>query len=528
MNLVFACIICLIFTAMSSVPATAGRLMGAPSMAKTGSSQTSLPPARSSASNPASSPVSTFLPRPVFRPGELLIRYSKEAVIHRLALTHEKIGSRITGHNRRLKVQKIRLKKGMDEETAATLYLDSGLVDIAEKHVVRYPNRIPGDPLFSDQWGMSRIDAPGAWDITAGAPEITVAVIDTGIDYRHPDLAANIRTNSVELNGQPGIDDDRNGFVDDVRGWDFAGVSAYDGEDDDNDPTDTFGHGTHVAGIIAGKGDNALGIAGVCWNIGIMPLKITADNDQTNIMDVFDIVAALDYARENGARIINCSFGSTGYSDIEQAAFADLKTSGIPVVCAAGNEGTDMSLYSYRVYPASYELDNIISVTASDMNDDPTGFSSFGIESVDVAAPGTGITSTSLSNGYEPMDGTSMAAAHVSGIVAMILSINPDTDYRAVKSIIIDTVDPVSSWSGKLVSEGRVNAFNAVTKMLTPVAGDLNHDRVVEIEDAVLALRIISLSGLSTGINAEGDIDGDGKIGAAEAVYVLQKISGFR
>ncbi len=395
--------------------------------------------------------------RSLYKPGELLLKAKKDVLpadIHRL---HTALGSRVLETIKSLQLQKIVLTKGMDEDVAATLYMQSGLFDVAEKHALRYKNNVPNDPLLNDQWGMTRIQAPAAWDITTGNNEVVVAVIDTGVDYNHPDLADNIWINAVEYNGTDGVDDDGNGKVDDVHGWDFAG----DGVTEDNDPMAYDSHGTHVAGIIAARGNNNLGVTGVCWNLKIMPVKIQADGATS--MDTFDIIKGMEYAMDNGARVINCSYGGAAFVYSERELLLQLGAQkGMLAVCAAGNDGNNND-GDDKNYPASYDLDNILAVAASNQSDQLSYYSNYGNETVDLMAPGDYIKSTVLDNTYNIMSGTSMATPHVTGIAGLLLSINPVLDYAGLKTIIMDTVDPVDGAVGLLVTGGRVNAYAAVT-----------------------------------------------------------------
>jgi subtilisin family serine protease len=255
--------------------------------------------------------------------------------------------------------------------------------------------RIPNDPLFAELWGMNNtgqtggtedadIDAPEAWEVASGVPEgsdIIVGVIDTGIDYLHPDLVDNMWTNEAELNGIPGFDDDGNGYVDDVYGYDFY--------QDDSDPSDAAGHGTHCAGTIAGVGDNMIGVAGVNWRCKMMALRFLNAGGGG---DTFDAVEAVNYGVANGARILSNSWGGGGYSESMEAAIINARDHGVLFVAAAGNWG--MNNESEPFYPASYEVSNVISVAATDHTDSLASFSNYGNESVDLGAPGVNILST--------------------------------------------------------------------------------------------------------------------------------------
>lgn len=322
--------------------------------------------------------------RPLYKPGELLVKFKDGVSDNNIESLHKALGSTVIARQPRHNMDQVKIRSGLSETYAVGAYANSPIVEIVERHALRYPQEAPNDPLFSSQWALQNISAPHAWDFTQGLPDIVIAVIDTGVDYDHPDLAENIWTNQAEVSGVPGIDDDRNGFVDDLRGWDFA--------DNDNYPLDVDGHGTHVAGIISASGNNAAGIAGVCWNVRIMGLKVQPDGEEA--MESAAVIDAIDYAIDQGARIINCSFGSGGDSTLEKAAYNRLKIAGGLAVCAAGNSGENTDILANRNYPSCYDLNNIISAAASMENDDLASFSNFGPVSVDLAAPGANVIST--------------------------------------------------------------------------------------------------------------------------------------
>jgi serine protease len=261
---------------------------------------------------------------------------------------------------------------------------------------------VPNDPMFSSQWALANnqtgadIRALAAWDINTNASNITVAVIDTGIDYKHSDLAANMWRNSREIPNN-GLDDDGNGYIDDVFGYDFA--------NNDSDPMDDHGHGTHVAGIIGAVANNGRGIAGVAWNVRLMAVKFLSSNGTGTVADA---VRAIDYAVQMGARIINASWGGAGYSSILAQAINRAENAGVLFVTAAGNNGTNND--QTPTYPASFPNTNILAVAASDRNDNLATFSNFGPSTVHLAAPGVGILSTLPNDGYASWSGTSMAA----------------------------------------------------------------------------------------------------------------------
>ncbi len=322
------------------------------------------------------------------KPGELLVRFKDPGARDQMARLHQFLGSTPLKQINSLGLHRVRLDPGLPLETAIRMYQATGLVASAEAHATRRAHgMVPNDPRFLEQWGLTAIQAPQAWALTQGSPEVVIAVIDTGVNFRHPDLQGNIWINQAEAEGREGGDDDHNGYVDDIHGWDFA--------DNDNQPLDTDSHGTHVAGIIGAVTDNALGIAGVCPRVRLMVLKV--QGDETQEMDTFDIVQAIEYARNQGATIINCSFGGDQFQTEEFNAFERFQndTQGW-IIASAGNESTNIDLAP--LYPASYDLSHIISVGASEQTAPQTyglaGFSNYGAAHVDLMAPGDEVLST--------------------------------------------------------------------------------------------------------------------------------------
>lgn len=328
--------------------------------------------------------------------GELLVKYKADTRKSASMRYQKNLGITTIRQFKTSKGRVIKLPVSMSVEHALDILKNDPDVEWAEPNYLRHAYAIPNDAFFDEAWGLNNtgqvingtngiddadIDATEAWDITTGNTSIIIAVIDSGIDYNHPDLKDNIWINEVELNGVDGEDDDNNGYIDDIRGWNFA--------DNNNNPMDSNSHGTHVAGIIGAGGDNATGISGVCWNVKIMPLKFL---DPLGVGLVSDEVEAIEYAIDNGAHIINASFGDPGFSNQEQEAIGEAQYAGILFVTAAGNEGEHID--SYPIYPAAYTLDNILSVTASNQNDELPYWANYGPVGVDVAAPGVNIYST--------------------------------------------------------------------------------------------------------------------------------------
>jgi len=330
---------------------------------------------------------------------------------------------------------------------------------------------IPNDASFGTLWGLnnsgrspgvgnSDINAPEAWETTTGSRSVVVAVIDSGVDYTHPDLAANVWTNPREVAGD-GIDNDANGFVDDVRGWDFANADA--------DPMDDDGHGTHVSGTIGAVGNNAIGVTGVNWRVSIMGLKFldAEGNGYTS-----DAVAAVKYAtrmrRDFGANVvaINASWGGETRSTALANAIAAAGRAGILFVTAAGNESSNND--RTPSYPANLSDDSVIAVAATNHSNRLAAFSNYGSTTVDLAAPGVGILSTVPGGGYASFSGTSMATPYVTGTVALMAAANPRATAVEIRSALLSTVTPVAALSGKVATGGLLDAAAAVRAITQP------------------------------------------------------------
>ena len=323
---------------------------------------------------------------------------------------------------------------------------------------------VPDDPRFQQQWSLrnlgqtggnpgSDISAVSAWALTLGRPEIVVGVIDTGVDYNHPDLANSMWVNPGEIPNN-GIDDDGNGWVDDVHGM--------DGFDDDGDPMDEQRHGTHVAGTIAAS-DNNQGVVGVAPNVKIMALRFLGPNGSGSTSDA---IKCIDYAIANGAHLTNNSWGGGGQSRSLRDAINRAAAANQLFIAAAGNSGRDID--ASPSYPASYDVPNVISVGASDSRDRKAGFSNFGQNSTDLFAPGAGILSTTPNNNYSSFSGTSMASPHVAGVAALMLSLDEDLGFEEVKENLLSTTDQIPAFADISLSGGRLNASKAVESAFAP------------------------------------------------------------
>ncbi len=358
------------------------------------------------------------------------------------------------------------VKDAIDENWSSK---DSRILRV-EPNYLLFTQALPNDPSFSQQWALNNygqtggtanchINAAQAWDITAGAG-VVVAVIDTGVDYTHPDLGGQMWVNPGEIAGN-GIDDDGNGYVDDLYGFNFA--------QDNNNPIDENGHGTHCAGIIAARGNNGVGIAGISWGARIMACRFLGANGSGTVSDAIE---AINYAVANGARILNNSWGGTGYSVALEAAIQNAKNNGVLFVAAAGNSARNNDVTPH--YPSSYPISNIIAVAATNHNDALASFSCYGKQSVHIGAPGVSILST-VPGGYAFYSGTSMAAPQVSGAAALLLSLDPAMSLLELKDRLIWTGDAAGGLTQTTVTGLRLNARNALAvqntvTLLTPLA----------------------------------------------------------
>lgn len=389
-----------------------------------------------------------------FVPGEILVKFKGMVDAQTYEFDRSRLGIRAIKRLDGKGVHRIKLAPDLSVEEAQRIWQQDAQVEYAEPNYFRYLARTPDDSAYPSQWNLPQIAAPAAWDIATDCVATVVAIIDSGVDYEHPDLAANMWTNPAEIAGD-GIDNDGNGYLDDALGWDFV--------NDDNDPMDENGHSTHVAGTIGAVGDNGLGVASLCWAGRIMALRaFDADGNAT----VADIIEAMQYARTKGARIVNASYAGADFSQAEYDMIRLLNSAGILLVVAAGNEGVDND--RLPSYPAGYDLPNIIAVAATDPNDRLASFSNFGPATVQVAAPGVSIFSTYLNNDYAFGSGTSMAGPHVSGLAALVWSANPDLDAYQVKGRILDCVDRLADLSGRLFTAGRIHAGNSMLNIPAP------------------------------------------------------------
>jgi len=425
--------------------------------------------------------------------GKLIVKTKEEATSEDLEELNRRNGAstdKQIAPNLEPGLHRISLPRGLTVREAVGRYEGNrNVIEYAEPDFLRFASTTPAnDPYYKNGslWGLNNtstsaadIAAPEAWDRTTGnTSNPIVAVIDEGVDIYHPDLKANIWVNQKEKNGVSRKDDDGNGKVDDINGWNAYKNSpkVYEGNQDD--------HGTHVAGTIGAVGNNGTGVTGVNWQTDIMGCKFMGPAGGYTS----DAIECLDYVTVSGAKVSNNSWGGGGYN---QALYDTIKKAGTDYghifVVAASNEGVNND--STPVYPSSYgaddaatsstykttatpngfaPLDNVISVAATDKSDAKSSFSNYGLKSVDLGAPGSGIYSTLPENKYGSYSGTSMATPHVTGTVGLVWAKNPGLTPTQVKSLILNNVDKISSMDQKTVSAGRLNAYKAVNATLTP------------------------------------------------------------
>lgn len=350
----------------------------------------------------------------------------------------------------------IEYSKGIDPVLLSRKLKNNPNIEYVEPIYVHKLVKIPSDPRVNQQYYLSKIKVFEAWDLLpSDVDTIVVGIVDTGVDFEHPDLSQNEYINLGEIGVDSlgrdkrtnGVDDDNNGFIDDYRGWDFAG--------NDNDPKPLNGHGTHVAGIIGATINNDIGGCGIVPKVKLLACKCSPDNNNSTIISGYE---ALFYAGVMGAKVINCSWGSTGYSNYEQEVINSLNRIGCCVVAAAGNNGSMQDFY-----PASY--DGVLSVAAVDSNDIKASFSNYS-NKIGVSAPGVDIYSTVPGNTYAAWDGTSMASPVASGVLALIRqkfqNFSPKQYYEILKKTSQDIYDLNKNFIG-LLGLGRVNALNSLS-----------------------------------------------------------------
>ncbi len=351
-------------------------------------------------------------------------------------------------------------RSGKEEFASKGRTTELGKPVVSKANPAKEMEVIMNDPAISAAWGQKMIDSGRAWRISQGSRDIKVCVIDTGADMNHPDLKANFWTNPGETGKDKfgrnkatnGVDDDGNGFVDDVHGWNFV--------DNNNNLKDEHGHGTHIAGIIGAEGGNGIGISGVSPKVSLVILKYY-DSKGSDVNNLVNTVKAIDYAVKMNCNIINYSGGGIAPSNDEKSAIERANRKGILFVAAAGNERSNSDVRKY--YPADYGLPNILSVTAIDRFQNVLPSSNFGEQTVDVAAPGNDIISTLPNGQYGFMTGTSQATAFATGVAALVMASN--TELRTASNVIkylTQTGDNDEKLAGKTRYKKRLNSYKAL------------------------------------------------------------------
>ncbi len=456
-------------------------------------------------------------------PNQLIVQFQEGVSGEEIIKIIRSSGASICKHIPLLRSYVLSLPPTLPLESVLHWFEKQKAVSFVEPNLLlKVQETIPNDLKFTDQWALYNTDQSGGsgsgdisavtgWDIEKGSPDIIIAVIDTGAEYTHPDLQANIWQNPEEIPAN-GIDDDQNGFADDIVGWDFVEAqNCFQGEDcsqQDNDPQDLLGHGTHVAGIIAAATNNSIGIAGVSWNSKLMILRAGYKSDTgAGLLEADDVASAILYAANNGAKIINASWGDYESSTIVEQAISYAVTKDVLIVAAAGNGNTDK-----HFYPAATESSNIIAVGSTDSSDKKAGSSNFGLW-VDISAPGEAILSTCIGNTYCYKSGTSMATPHVTGLAALLFSHFQGWPAAFIKELVLSGADIIPALNGLNKVSGRINIFSSLS------LGFRNPDLFV----SHFSQSFGSDNCYSPGI-CEGDMDGDGDVDGLDIIGLIRQI----
>lgn len=393
---------------------------------------------------------------------ELLVKFKDGAASTQSRQAHSLIGASVVEEFPAIGWQRIKLPKGVSLKAAIGSYENTGEVEAVQPNFYYHLLATPNDPRFPEpgMYGLTKISAPAAWDLTTGSSTVVVADIDTGLRYTHQDIAANAWTNPGEINGNS-IDDDGNGFVDDYYGYDFF----YN----DSDPADQNGHGTLTAGTIGAVGNNGIGVVGVNWNVKLMAIKIYSptgtDTTSAMLINAYNYVTLMKNRGVN-IRVTNNSYGgcleACGFDRATKDALDAMGNAGILNVFAAGNSLMNNNNDVTPFYPASYTSPSVLAVAASNQSDDRAF--NFGLKSVDLAAPGVQILSTynGSDSDYAIFSGTSMSTPHVAGAAALLASYNPSLSAASLKATLMNTVDQLPQWNGFVKTGGRLNVSNAL------------------------------------------------------------------
>jgi subtilisin family serine protease len=409
---------------------------------------------------------------PNFIPGQVLVKFKNSNSVYKIKFSTEE-----------------KLNKILDK------YNNHPLVEYAEPNYIYQTSLIPPDVMYGEQETyLEKINAPQAWNISAGSKKIIIAIIDSGIDLDHPDLKNNLWTNFAEIPDN-GIDDDENGYTDDVQGWDFVENSNNPEPELNQEYSITaINHGTVVAGIAAAEGGNAEGGVGIAWRASIMPLRVL-DNKGFGTTD--QVAEAINYAVKMGAKIINLSFVGSGESHTLANAIRNAYEKNVLVVAAAGNEiSQGINLDETPAFPVSHDGPNgenwVIGVASIDKNDKLASFSNYGSKNIDISTPGVSLFSTTFHNPnfsdftseYQTgWTGTSVSAPQVSGAAALIMAVKPNLTLRQIKELLINNTTPIANKQNagfeKLVGSGRLNIYNSLSKSLIVSPSENTYSKII-------------------------------------------------
>jgi hypothetical protein len=433
-----------------------------------------------------------------------------------------------------LDFSKVRMEEDQIDE-----FLNSLPFNVVEKNQLYQTQTTPDDEFFESQWALENngprppiqnsvagvdVGILESWNLSQGDPDLLIAVVDTGVDYSHQDLKENIWINHVELNGRAGVDDDGNGYIDDIHGYNFV--------DDNGDPRDGNSHGTHCAGVIGAIADNGIGIAGILNRVRMLPVKFLSDGGSGTTAAAIE---AVSYAVKMNSDVISNSWGGGGFSQLLENEIALARDKGIVFVVAAGNNGTNND--RRKRYPANYDLENIIVVASHDSRERLASSSNYGAKSVHLAAPGVLIYSTIPGDRYGYKSGTSMATPHVSAAIGMLYSYSGsgNLNFSDLKTRLEDTTLPVSSFLGKIKSSGRLSISRLLNDIRSqverpdptlwreyhlptpfesehPYANDLSLERTIEIPGARFLKVVVNKMELEDFFDFFNLYNGDGEL----------------
>jgi len=411
-------------------------------------------------------------------PGQLLVRFRDNASAGAMATANSTVGAQVLQSFQI--VHNLKLVSVPDAVSALAAYKADPSVLYAQPNYIYRINKTPNDPRYGELWNLNNtgqgggkpdadVDAPEAWNKVTGSMKIAVGDIDTGITYTHEDLAAHTMVNPAECNGKSGVDDDGNGYVDDCHGIDTF--------NHDSDPIDDAGHGTHTAGTIGAVGNNGKGVVGVNWDVTIVSCKSHAADGNGTAASIIECYQYMEIEKAHGVNVVatNNSYGgcneACGYDQATYDAIKSNMRHGIVFVASAGNDSSNND--TTAKYPATYYLPNIISVAATDKNDNKASFSNYGIRTVTLGAPGVSVLSTYLNNGYAFLSGTSMAGPYVAGTVGLLAAEHPTWSWKQLRNVILAGAEPIASMNGKTVTGGRLNLDNSVRCSNKPFFGVL-------------------------------------------------------